>query len=417
MQWLNPGRGFRVPFGEVQILDEKSLNVRMLGEFSIQLEKQTIGDSDNRSRKVWLLLACMIYFRKRTIPQEELMSLLWGDEESSSNPGNALKTMFHRVRSTLDQLGEHIGHTLIVRSEGSYAWNTDYPITLDADQFETLCKAGSAAEDDETRLRCFMQALDLYRGDFLPKLSTEAWVVSLNAYFHNLYIQTVRETANLLERSGRLEETVRLCRQATVIEPYDEALYLHLMRALLAGGNQKAVMDVYQNMSSLMFDNFGVMPSDEIKAVYRQAARSVNEREVSLSLLQDRLKEPESGGGALLCDYDFFKVIYHAEARAVARSGDAVHIGMLTAGAENGELARRSLDTCMENPQNIVCSNLRRGDVASRCSLSQFIILLPQANYENACMVMGRIIKAFVRQYPHSPASLRYSVQPLEPNA
>ena len=48
--------------------------------------------------------------------------------------------------------------------------------------------------------------------------------------------------------------------------------------------------------------------------------------------------------------------------------------------------------------------------------MSQYILLLPQANYENSCKVCERIIKAFCRQYPHSPAQLHYSVQPLEPN-
>jgi hypothetical protein len=158
------------------------------------------------------------------------------------------------------------------------------------------------------------------------------------------------------------------------------------------------------------------MPSDETKALYREAERTVNDREVSLGIVRDQLREDGGPGGALICDYDFFRVIYHAEARAVARSGDAVHICLLTAAGENGELARRSLDVCMENLQEIIRSNLRRGDIASRCSVSQFIIMLPQANYENSCMVCERIIRAFCRQYPHSPAELRYSVQPLEPN-
>ena len=71
----------------------------------------------------------------------------------------------------------------------------------------------------------------------------------------------------------------------------------------------------------------------------------------------------------------------------------------------------------MENMRNLICLNLRKGDIASQCSISQFILMLPQANYENSCMVCERVIRAYCRQYPHSPATLHYSVQPLEPNA
>ena len=43
--------------------------------------------------------------------------------------------------------------------------------------------------------------------------------------------------------------------------------------------------------------------------------------------------------------------------------------------------------------------------------------MLPQANYENSCMVCERIVGAFSRRYPHSPALIHYSVQPLEPSS
>lgn len=67
----------------------------------------------------------------------------------------------------------------------------------------------------------------------------------------------------------------------------------------------------------------------------------------------------------------------------------------------------------MNNLQVLVQNNLRRGDVIARCSISQYIILLPQANYENSRMVADRLVSAFYRRYPHSPARLRYTVQPL----
>ena len=41
--------------------------------------------------------------------------------------------------------------------------------------------------------------------------------------------------------------------------------------------------------------------------------------------------------------------------------------------------------------------------------------MLPQANYENSCMVCERIVGAFSRRYPHSPVQLKYAVHPLEP--
>ena len=38
-----------------------------------------------------------------------------------------------------------------------------------------------------------------------------------------------------------------------------------------------------------------------------------------------------------------------------------------------------------------------------------------QQNYENSCAVCDRLLRAFNRQYPHTPVEIKFSVQPLEP--
>lgn len=394
------------------------LQVQMFGEFSIRRGPSEINDSGNRSRKVWLLLAYMIYCRSRSIAPAELVGLLWGDEERSSNPLNALKTMFHRVRACLNQLDGSAGHELIIRRDGSYAWNTSVPLILDIDEFERLCQEGAAAQSEAEQLDCWTRALSLYHGSFLSKLSSEAWVVPISAYYHNLYVQTVLAVLPILECQERWEESAQLCRSAVKLEPYLEEFYAHLMTALLRLNDQRAAVQVYEDMNELLLSNFGIMPSSELRSLYREALRLVNDRAISPGMILEQLHEPADDGGALFCDYDFFRAIYHSVARLVERSGHAVHLALISVtDSSGGDLSKRSLERVVDNLQELIRTNLRRGDVAARCSVSQFILLLPQANYENSRMVCTRITKAFTRQYPHSPASLHTFVQPLEPNS
>lgn len=96
----------------------------------------------------------------------------------------------------------------------------------------------------------------------------------------------------MLEARGRMDEAVVLSRQAIQIEPCDESLYYHLMRQLLELGNQQAAASVYESMSEMLFDRFGVMPSEEIKALYREALHSSNQKEIDISSLREQLREP-----------------------------------------------------------------------------------------------------------------------------
>ncbi len=279
-----------------------------------------------------------------------------------------------------------------------------------------MCKAGAESQGD-TRLAYYQKAQALYTGDFLPKLSSEPWVVPISAYYHNLYVRTVLESIPLLEERQRYEELIALCRSAIALEPYQESLYQHLMRGLLALGRQAEAAQIYEDMSQLLLSNFGIMPSEESRSLYRDAVRTSSDIIIPADTVQEQLREASGPAGALVCDYDFFRVIYHAEARSVARSGAAIHIALLNVEGEGARsLPRRSLDCAMDNLLEVVRSSLRRGDIVSRCSISQYILMLPNANYENSCKVCQRIIRTFFRQFPHSPARIHASVQPLEPN-
>lgn len=391
-----------------------TLQVQMLGQFTLRYGDRTISDSDDRSRRVWSLLAYILYNHGRSFAQEELIHLYWSNGEKSADPGNALKSIFHRIRTALDKLQPGLGRLLIRRKAGRYFWNNVIPLSLDIEDFEAHFHAAEAAGDDDVRLAEYQAALALYAGDPLPRMTDEIWTIPIVAYYHSLYTRAAAGAIELLEKQERTAEAVALCRRAIHIEPYQEDLYEHLMRGLLRTGDMKGAMSVYEEMSELLFAHFGVMPSETLRTLYRQATRTVNDRTLTMDEVCSQLAEPAPHGGAMVCEYDFFKILYRAEARSIARNGHSANICLLSVSGKDGEmLARRSLDPAMNNLQVLVQNNLRRGDVIARCSISQYIILLPQANYENSRMVADRLVSAFYRRYPHSPARLRYTVQPL----
>ena len=391
------------------------IHVTMLGEFSLRAGDHSITEHDNRSRNGWLLLAYILFHQNRPLPQEELIDLLYGDDPKGANPTNALKTALHRVRTLLDQLWPGAGRELIVYQDGGYRWNLDHPLELDINEFDRLCQI--VTEDEDEALDCYLQALKLYQGEFLNRLSSETWVLPLSAYFHNQAIHITQKVIPMLTARGRMEEAEAVCRRALVAEPYHEILHCQLMRLLLDQDKQKEVVSLYESLSQRLFDEFGVMPSEEILTLYRESVRTTNTRTLPMDMILERLKESNSVSGALVCEYDYFVVLCRSEARSMARDGKAAHIALIsvTDGSDN-ELAKRSLERTMDNLEEQIRTNLRRGDALTRCSVSQFLVMLPHANYEDSCMVCRRIIGAFSRRYPHSPAKLRFTVQPLEPN-
>lgn len=391
-------------------------HVSMLGGCSIAYGDKKIDSNSLRSKKIWELLAYLIVYRHKDISPGELIDIVYS-EDKSVNPANALKTLMHRVRASLCELGNVTGKDLIIQQNGSYKWNNNYEVILDTERFEDLSlRALSPGGDKEASLKSALEAIDLFKGDFLPRFSTESWVMPLHTYYHSNYMRLVRETILILAEQNKNAEIADICQKAISIDPYDEFLYLHLMQVLVKLEQYQNAMDQYEKTTKLFYREFGVTPSDEMKALYRQIAYTNQGVELDIGAVKNRLKEQDEASGAFFCEYEFFKSVYQLEVRSAARSGEPIHICLMTVSPkdENEPLTNKTLNLIVDNLIECVKNTLRRGDVFARLSVSQLIIMLPMTTVENAEMVLSRIVKRYRAAYPRSRGDVGYCIQSID---
>ncbi|BDF72810.1 hypothetical protein CE91St41_37930 [Oscillospiraceae bacterium] len=392
----------------------KTVSVSMLGGFTLQVDGNLLTDEINRSQKLWNVLCYLLVHRDRNVPQSEFIDLFW-PEEGSSNPANALKTLLYRVRALLEPMFPD-GLEPILSQRGSYSWNRAVACEVDADRFEALCRrAEDASLPDQDRMELYEQAVALYRGDFLPKLAGQMWVVSLTARYHDLYVAAVKEYAVLLERAERFEEMAEICARAGGLDPLDEGLHILIVRALLRQGKDAAALERYEAATDLLYRNLGVRPSEELRALYVEIMDVEKGLETDLEVIQDNLREAAARPGAFVCEYGFFKEAYRLEARRAMRNGTCVHVALVTVSLPDGGVpALGVLNTTMDQLLEVLVHNLRRGDVVARYSGAQYVLMLPAANFEDSTMVLERVVTAFYRQHRRNFLKLSYRIRELE---
>lgn len=387
-------------------MDSGTLRIKMLGSFSLRWKDREILVSA-RSRKLYLLLAFLIENRADTVPYSALAELLWAGQ-SPGAASNALKALLHRARTMLDQLWTGAGRALIVSRDGGCQWSANILLVLDTEEFVRLCQARKKQQPAST-----LDALSLYQGDYLPALSDHPWVKPRSDEFRQLYLHTILTTLPRLNGLGWHQEAAKLTKTALTFEPDCEALLQAHMTSLLSLGRKQEAARVYEDFQERLLARLGVMPSDQLRELYRQAQKDSDPRAISpVTLLERLLEEPRPG--ALLCEYDFFRAICQSVSRINERIGGNLYLVLISMMGEEGRsLAQHSLDRAMGSLQEIIRAQLRRGDVFTRCSSSQFVLLLPQASYEDSQMICSRITRAFARKHPHSPALFQTSVQPM----
>lgn len=387
------------------------IHIQTLGQFSVSIGENSINNSANQAKKPWSILEYLITFRNRDITANELIELIWSDDQSS-NPSGALKTLVFRSRKLLEPLGVP-PHDLIIQRRGSYAWNPKYQTIVDADEFEKLCHlAAMEGVNKEQQLLLYRQAIELYQGDFLPKSSWEPWVVSISARYHSLYLQAVHKSIELLALADDWEEITRLCEKSIQIEPFDEDLHYSLIYALHNSGKHNLALDHYNRTIDLFYNEFSLTPSERLKDLYKIIRDEKHGITTDLSSIQESMQEHQRADGAYYCEYSVFKDIYQLEQRAIERTGDSIYLCLLTVRTSSGELPKTAVMVrAMESLGKAISGSLRRGDVYARYSIAQYIILLPTTSYENGCNVMKRITMSFKKEYTRKDLVIDYSLQ------
>jgi len=391
------------------------LRIKMLGNFVLEYEGRTLSGHKGRSKQVWNLLEYLLIHRAKEISPDKLMDALW--EEEVDNPANALKNLVYRLRTMLAESLLLPRDDYIIFKHGTYAWNNSLPASLDIEQFENAWKSAQNPDlDTDGKIRRYLEAIELYKGDFLTHSSYKEWVVPLSVYYQRIYMECVASVCELLFEKREFKMVEDLCLNAIEIDPLIEKNHEFLIMSLIESNNNHKALSHYEYVTDLFYREVGVKPSEAITRLYKVIVNKDHTIEKNIEIVRADLREAESIAGAVYCDYEVFKLIYRLYARAASRSGRSVFIALLSIGKQgNLEFNPRELNESMDRMKGIIISALRKDDVVTRFSRTQFLLLLSNINYENTENVLVKLVERINRSFAYKRISVTADRQPLEP--
>lgn len=120
-----------------------------------------------------------------------------------------------------------------------------------------------------------------------------------------------------------------------------------------------------------------------------------------MELISNELHEDGTIKGACCYSYDAFRHIFRFVERGLKRSSQKAYVLLLTLTNGKGELpplAGRSGQ--MQELETVISGSLRTGDVFTRYSSGQFLLMVLDVSEENAMMIGERICKRFYEKLP-----------------
>ena len=395
--------------------ESNKYKVQMLGSFSITCGEDALSDTAGRMQQVWNLLEYLIVYRHKGVPQSRLIDMLWPDD-SSDNPSNALKNLAYRARTLLSKAFPEEREPFILFRRSSYAWNEALSCEVDIEKLEQCWRTANVTTSELDRLEYYLQAVDIYQGDFLPKSLMEEWTISLRTYYSSIYIDCVTRAYTLLIEHDRAAEAVQMCEKAVDHENFTEKMHELLIRAYMAAGDHASALKHYYHVTDLFYSELGIKVSNQITGLYNEITKSINSIETDLVMIEEQLHEVEVEPGAYYCPYEIFKNIYRIQSRFMLRSGQSFMVALISVSDKDGNPPVTAVITeAMEELKTALTSSLRKSDIVSRFSPTQYVLLLGALTYENGQMVLNRIFERFKKRSTAFGIALHYNLLPVKP--
>ena len=200
---------------------------------------------------------------------------------------------------------------------------------------------------------------------------------------------TYKDIKELIE-SNQITEASELCLNTLLENPFDEKiLELHLRCLLLQNKSSEAYQE-YRRMETMYLEVMGLKFSEKLRKLYNQIQRATGDEELPLEDMLEIWLKGADFPGAFYCDVDVFKIIYQVEARGARRASKSTYIVRIDA---TGEIEEKRPDT-MKQLGFAIAGSIRKGDLFTRSSPNQYMLMLHNINYENSKKLVNRIIRA-----------------------
>lgn len=364
---------------------EKNLILNMFGGYDLKYGEKALTLGRCTTAKSIQLLQLLLLYNEKGIEKEKLAQMLY-DWKNVTDANNSLNSLIYRLKNQLVAAGLPKGEYIITRG-GVCRWYSDIPVWVDAAEFERCAEAAEKAEGEEKR-RLLETAVKLYKGELLPRMAGELWVIVESVRLKKMYVSCVQTLGALMKEKQEYEHMCQLYKSAAEIYPFDEWQESQI-DALRRMKRYEEAFRVYKETARLYREEFGTLPPQNIDELYRRMGGKPEPGEDDSGNIQTALCENGWKNGAYYCGYPAFTDMYRLMCRVIERSGQLICLMMCTLYYEASDYV---IDSKTENCLKMAIEkSLRRGDICTRYSWNQYLMLVAVRDRANCELIFERI--------------------------
>ena len=368
----------------------EKLSVKMFGGFSASYGDEVLTFGRHRDSKFGQLFQILMTRPGQGFSKNYIAESLYEREEVEA-PNASLNNTIFRLRKYLEASPLPSGEYLHL-DRGVLCFDGGIEVESDVWQFENVGREWQKEQDARRKAELCQKACELCGGEFLPQLSSEQWVIEKNRSYHKLYVRMLEYLLHYLKEEGDYRSAEQAAARASEIYPY-EGWEAWRIECLILLGNHKEAEELYQKMA-VHIQETGEFLSQKQQARFRELGIRIQHLEGTEEEISRCLMEPEIKQGAYACTLLGFSDCFRMLKRVTVRGGVKSYGLFLCTILDDAGRPASDQKYCKRQGKKLCASfetYLRRGDVYTKYSESQYLLLCIGAASENAAKLGERI--------------------------
>ena len=244
------------------------LFVQTLGSFRVRRGSELIPSNGWRRDTARQLFQLFLTYRHAPLDRDQICEFLWPDADLATSHRNfkiALNTLYQVLEPEREPGSES---AFIFRDGTSYTLRPNADLWLDAEEFLFLTQQGDRNDPEKME-----QAVELYRGDYLPENLYESWLAEERERLASSFLESADRLTELWIERGQYAQAIDLAQKILARDNCWERAYRLLMLAYDQLGDRGQVGRTFQRCTRALRDELDVSPSPETKELYDKLTR------------------------------------------------------------------------------------------------------------------------------------------------
>ncbi|MGD0154081.1 MAG: BTAD domain-containing putative transcriptional regulator, partial [Thermacetogeniaceae bacterium] len=245
-----------------------AVHANCLGCFRLFINGIEIPRSEWKTQKDEKLFKLLL-ISKHNLTKKVVIAKLWPDSEPWAGDAS-LRTALAHIRRTLGL--DRYGIMGVERQHGQVCLTSEMEIHTDYQTFADVARDGLRLADcgDSRAAPVLNRARELYGGVFLPDDLYEDWLADTRTWLQDLYLQVLSSLIDIYQKQDQAGAALDACQRYLTLEPDDEQVIRTAMKLYRSLGQRQKGIDLFQQLSAILADNYGIKPSPETVELYEQ---------------------------------------------------------------------------------------------------------------------------------------------------